>query len=1106
MPPEHGPRASICSVMSAISDLDIGPSLADFDWADTSMEIEDFLKMYTLPQIVKVDSGDYGNFGTGTQIDVTRPFLLAARRSHTKVLAASVYWEDSKQQYEDVGHRLVIPTTYKGYFSYLGDFAKVSGTVWSRVEEVAHARPRPRSIIIREPVKCFRTVPTATCQSPDGQGPEQRVYTQGEIPEGDVLKVGDIYTETLPTAPSSCCFGFLPGNKRGKEIKYLQCLDSDDQEILLEFSQMGQFSPVGEAGTNIDGAAYRLPDILPGRSLPVYVKLTYGQSPATPCSFTGLLRLEEVYMEETVIACCLGRATPTMVEFPIDSNIQFMCSLNGAEMLGHESVSKTFDFCDAHMEHYITTMKVVQNFYPEHLGKTEDWETTKGMQTIKGRSLPDLPEITSDSESAMMSDEYTDASDNECSQTYEDINYEIIPHDLPPVKPSLSVKPVLPVKPRTDHMHDEDGYLRPVSSTHRLSDLDNNGLQKSGLTILQSNIETNTPVQTVFMDKSNHRLVLKIENTTTESTDDIIDQSEMSQRHPSAAIHKHHINRACSLDRQHISHHLSTTESRHFTSMDDLYPNNGHNAVSFDSRPPSIRHAEQPDLETREDMHAFLDQLFDYNNMDIEQLTIQRMLRQSGKRFSIQDGGARLPTPPSSTRSSQKRRVNSVAGRFSSNTTNGHAAHEASTSFGADSEPCTPSGELPPGIRLVSSIPNRLCDIELSTTKFNTGVPTSAQSRQSARRCSDSSFFSSVHHSKQSPYHTLFTAMNDTQDSTAPPVLPSSPPPPPPVRTSSTSTPKSHYATSALLIYSQNDKPDNYIPIEEIPLPEPPMQFNNGENEHTDNLVNSDGSMDYLPPPPPECELHTFDNDLDVTLELFEPIPEPPEYASTEFIKPSDADDLDVPLELFEPNPLAVISNYKIKKDINSMPTFYDESDVPLDLLDHSPLDVVSNYTMADELDISEMPSAIFSPHLHDDNANGYQETGNFSTPSSEGDGYVEQANRSDSGIYLSRWAISDNPLDPDESPYSVPASISDDSSWTPPDDLSPLSVMEVAQCLRYIGIKHTAVLRFVEEQVDGKQLQELDNELLREGLPELNAFERKKVIDFSAGWRPKKM
>ena len=76
---------------------------------------------------------------------------------------------------------------------------------------------------------------------------------------------------------------------------------------------------------------------------------------------------------------------------------------------------------------------------------------------------------------------------------------------------------------------------------------------------------------------------------------------------------------------------------------------------------------------------------------------------------------------------------------------------------------------------------------------------------------------------------------------------------------------------------------------------------------------------------------------------------------------------------------------------------------------------------------------------------------------------------------------------------------------WVPPSDVSSLSVSQVAASLRYIGLRERLVTHFCEEQVDGKQLGELDDALLREGFPELNALERKKILDFISGWRPKK-
>ena len=70
--------------------------------------------MHLLLQVVKIDSGDYGNFGTGTNVDVRQPFLLYTARSCCKVLGASVRWDEASGLYCEVGPRLVIPLTYPG--------------------------------------------------------------------------------------------------------------------------------------------------------------------------------------------------------------------------------------------------------------------------------------------------------------------------------------------------------------------------------------------------------------------------------------------------------------------------------------------------------------------------------------------------------------------------------------------------------------------------------------------------------------------------------------------------------------------------------------------------------------------------------------------------------------------------------------------------------------------------------------------------------------------------------------------------------------------------------------------------------------------------------
>lgn len=88
---------------------------------------------------------------------------------------------------------------------------------------------------------------------------------------------------------------------------------------------------------------------------------------------------------------------------------------------------------------------------------------------------------------------------------------------------------------------------------------------------------------------------------------------------------------------------------------------------------------------------------------------------------------------------------------------------------------------------------------------------------------------------------------------------------------------------------------------------------------------------------------------------------------------------------------------------------------------------------------------------------------------------------------------------------YSEYADVFREDGWLPPDNIDCLSVQDVSRSLRYIGMKDRVVKRFANEQIDGQMLASLDWKLLKDGFPELNTLEVKKIIDFINGWRPKK-
>nr|XP_023688616.1 GRB2-associated and regulator of MAPK protein 1 isoform X1 [Paramormyrops kingsleyae] len=83
------------------------------------------------------------------------------------------------------------------------------------------------------------------------------------------------------------------------------------------------------------------------------------------------------------------------------------------------------------------------------------------------------------------------------------------------------------------------------------------------------------------------------------------------------------------------------------------------------------------------------------------------------------------------------------------------------------------------------------------------------------------------------------------------------------------------------------------------------------------------------------------------------------------------------------------------------------------------------------------------------------------------------------------------------------PQSCNNGSSWKPPTNLSGLSIEEVSNSLRFIGISEDIVTLFVSEKIDGNLLLQLTEDILSEDF-KLSKLQVKKLMQFINGWRPK--
>lgn len=163
-------------------------------------------------------------------------------------------------------------------------------------------------------------------------------------------------------------------------MDYAIARDSNARDLLLPMTSRGRFVKVGRAppqGEQLEaGVAYRMTDLVTSLTFPCYVRLVHGKSPsvASP-TFGGLLRLDEAFREETVIACALGSPKFNLVEFPLESDIHFRPATNSEHLLRSAHLQAALSFCLDHVFAYIVSLKVIQNFYTEEDDETRHSQT-----------------------------------------------------------------------------------------------------------------------------------------------------------------------------------------------------------------------------------------------------------------------------------------------------------------------------------------------------------------------------------------------------------------------------------------------------------------------------------------------------------------------------------------------------------------------------------------------------------------------------------------------------------------------------------------------------------------------------------------------------------
>lgn len=152
--------------------------LATAKWSDEGQYLREFVAKNSLPTVVKIIKGQYGNLGVPTlpSPGLQSTVLLVSAGKRRKIIAQSVKLKDGRR-FVGVGSRIDIPENYPGYFELLSEEGK-SMRCCETVLEISR-RKTEAGCLVREAIKGI----VAKYDEEDGslQSDGARIVNIGEV-------------------------------------------------------------------------------------------------------------------------------------------------------------------------------------------------------------------------------------------------------------------------------------------------------------------------------------------------------------------------------------------------------------------------------------------------------------------------------------------------------------------------------------------------------------------------------------------------------------------------------------------------------------------------------------------------------------------------------------------------------------------------------------------------------------------------------------------------------------------------------------------------------------------------------------------------------------
>lgn len=287
-------------------------------WADEGSYLREFVAKHQLPAVVKIIKGQYGGLGVPTlpSPGLQSTALLVSAGKRQKIIAQAVKIKESRRLV-CVGPKLVIPESYTGYFELLSEEGRAVRCIES-VAELARRRPE-EGFLVRETIR----------------GVQAKTELDGSVsPEGArTIPAGEILVLAGEAALS------------GSKGRYIKCLDSRGDTILLGLEQRGKFSALARED-NISGV-HTAKNLLSKR-LPLTVRLVHGTTPRglkSPSHFVPELRLLAVFEEEHVFALPLQKDSQSVTALPLAAPLKLLRTRNEDQLRQMMEFNRLVDKC-----------------------------------------------------------------------------------------------------------------------------------------------------------------------------------------------------------------------------------------------------------------------------------------------------------------------------------------------------------------------------------------------------------------------------------------------------------------------------------------------------------------------------------------------------------------------------------------------------------------------------------------------------------------------------------------------------------------------------------------------------------------------------------------